>query len=377
MNKGYSSSQKTDEQQYQTLQRMPAGKSASDMVPKALYSISPIDFIADDGSENSITLAGHTAQVTDVIRMTSGALDGIEVSVKEIKGDILVFTHKFDVAVAPADTFKIMRHITLTISKDGELSTSSGPVQFVKDAAVVQVTKDTVTPTNTMGMPVEIVGTNGAEINITAGDIGVQLSHTGANPDSTRVGDGTTELGITLSNEAKVSDADALAEALLLKTAVAKEAKQDAANILLGNLDGKDYATQTTLAAVLAKIIAAPATEVKQDAIIAELQTLVTQDVREVFESTYIASAALDTVTYLALSAAIPAGTTVKEIELLYKDGSTVELFDGNGGASLGMVTQAGGKIPVNVVGDNAKIIHARILGASVAVDDLTINLIK
>ena len=37
---------------------------------------------------------------------------------------------------------------------------------------------------------------------------------------------------------------------------------------LLESLDDKDFATQTTLAAILAKIIAAPATEAKQDTII-------------------------------------------------------------------------------------------------------------
>jgi hypothetical protein len=47
----------------------------------------------------------------------------------------------------------------------------------------------------------------------------------------------------------------------------ATEAKQDV-------LNAKDFATQTTLAAILAKLIAAPATEAKQDLIIAALTTL-------------------------------------------------------------------------------------------------------
>jgi phage protein D len=34
---------------------------------------------------------------------------------------------------------------------------------------------------------------------------------------------------------------------------------------LLNDIKSKDFATQTTLAAILAKIIAAPATEAKQD----------------------------------------------------------------------------------------------------------------
>lgn len=65
--------------------------------------------------------------------------------------------------------------------------------------------------------------------------------------------------------------------------APATEAKQDT---LIGHVDGlegafttlnaKDFATQTTLAAVLAKIIAAPATEAKQDTIIGHVDGLET-----------------------------------------------------------------------------------------------------
>lgn len=47
--------------------------------------------------------------------------------------------------------------------------------------------------------------------------------------------------------------------------APATEAKQDTGNTSLGTIAGKDFSTQTTLASVLAKIIAAPATEAKQD----------------------------------------------------------------------------------------------------------------
>ena len=42
--------------------------------------------------------------------------------------------------------------------------------------------------------------------NITAGDIGVQLEHTGANFDSTRIGDGTELLAISANSEATVVD---------------------------------------------------------------------------------------------------------------------------------------------------------------------------
>jgi len=47
---------------------------------------------------------------------------------------------------------------------------------------------------------------------------------------------------------------------------VATDAKLEAARALLASLDGKDYATQTTLAAVLSKLSADPSTGAKQDA---------------------------------------------------------------------------------------------------------------
>lgn len=357
------------------------------MVPKALAELTPLEQTPTDGSINSIELAGHVAKVDDVVRFTGGVNENTEVAVKSVDANNIYLYHKFDVALTAADTFKIMRYVTLTISTDGELVTSSGPLQFVQDSVTTQVIEDTVTPSNNAPLPVKLMNLAGA-INVTAGDLHVQLSHVGATADSSRIGDGTNELGITASNEAQVKDADLLVEALLHTTS-------------LSNLDGKDFATQatsaailakliaapateakqdtsnTSLASILAKLIAAPATEAKQDNIITELQSLVASSNREVEESVFIQSAALNTSTYLGLGTAIPAGVTLREIEVFCKDGSTIEVFDADGGNSLGMVTQAGGKIPVNLVGDNVLRVHLRVLGANATVDDLTVNLIK
>ena len=77
---------------------------------------------------------------------------------------------------------------------------------------------------------------------------------------------GNASLASVVTNTADNATETTLA-ALLAKVIAAPstEAKQDAANALLVLIEGKDFATQTTLAAVLAKIIAAPATEAKQD----------------------------------------------------------------------------------------------------------------
>jgi len=67
-----------------------------------------------------------------------------------------------------------------------------------------------------------------------------------------------------------IGDVDVLSCAL--PTGASTEAKQD-------TLIAKDFATQTTLASLLAKVISAPATEAKQDAIITyidQLETILT-----------------------------------------------------------------------------------------------------
>ena len=75
--------------------------------------------------------------------------------------------------------------------------------------------------------------------------------------------DGNIVISPGLGTEATLAAVKAVLDSLDGK--VATDAKQDAARALLASLDGKDYATQTTLAAVLAKL-ADPATSAKQDA---------------------------------------------------------------------------------------------------------------
>lgn len=89
------------------------------------------------------------------------------------------------------------------------------PMRIQKGASgvfsLVSVTKDTADPSNTVGVPVEIVSASGTNITITAGDINVQISAFGANYDSTRIGDGVNLLAINANSEALVKDTDLLA----------------------------------------------------------------------------------------------------------------------------------------------------------------------
>lgn len=331
--KGYSSNQKLDEQKYLTLQQLTGGKVGADMLPKAVYSIQVPNFIPEGGTVKSIKLTAHQAIVGDMIRFDTGVNKGLELTVSRIETNEIFFDYKLGVAITPADEFKILKYLTLTVSSDGSLQTSQGPVQIVKDAAVVQVNKDTVDPNNTVAMPVEIVGADGAIINITAGDINIQTSHAGANPDSIQVGNGTNIMDVNANKEALTKDTDVLAELVIQKA-------------LLTSLDGKDFSTatlqgtgNTTLASILAKIIAAPSTEAKQDTSITALGDLLTElqlkaDLTET-QPVSLASQPLPTgaateVTLAALLAkviAAPATEAKQDASILSTDAITAKLI--------------------------------------------------
>lgn len=106
-------------------------------------------------------------------------------------------------------------------------------LQFiVKDGVQVPVTKSTGTPSNTVGIPVEIVAATGTPINITAGDINVQLTDMGLNPDSVKLGDGSGNyLKVNADGSSDVtiknSSITVTASSLPLPTGASTEAKQD------------------------------------------------------------------------------------------------------------------------------------------------------
>jgi len=84
---------------------------------------------------------------------------------------------------------KVSSGITVTVTAFNE------PLKFIRNGALSDVVEDTTTPANNVPLPVKLTGTTG-DINITAGDLNVQLSHIGTNYDSTRIGDGADLLGI-------------------------------------------------------------------------------------------------------------------------------------------------------------------------------------
>jgi len=76
-----------------------------------------------------------------------------------------------------------------------EIDINDKNVTFLKNGIQSNVVEDDVTPANNIPLPVKITSATGP-INITAGDLNVQLTDQGVNYDITRIGNGTNQLKI-------------------------------------------------------------------------------------------------------------------------------------------------------------------------------------
>lgn len=92
---------------------------------------------------------------------------------------------------------------TLAINADGSInvnSTPQGPIRFRDNTSAIVDVQEDVAP-----LPVKLQSLSG-DINVTAGDLNVQLDHTGASFDSVRIGDGTETVAITPNSDLQVVD---------------------------------------------------------------------------------------------------------------------------------------------------------------------------
>jgi len=204
-------------------------------------------------TDSRLVLTGHSFLAGDLVRFLStvNPINELEIFVERvIDANTILFSGVLSDILLAGDTVEQLRFISEKVAPDGSsLSTiAAAPIQILKGPAgvflPVTVTKDTSTPANTQAVPVEIVAASGTNISITADNIDVQTSHLGANPDSVQIGNGTTVLEI---------------EAVTGKALV------------------KDQSSIDELQLILAKLLAAPSTEAKQDTVITALGSLLTE----------------------------------------------------------------------------------------------------
>lgn len=171
---------------------------------------------------------------TAITHTTNGASEALDVNIAASSGGITIIDGDGD---------------ELDVNADGSVNVNStpvGPIQFRKDGSVVEVVEDTGTPANNQPLPVKLVSTSG-DINITAGDLNVQLDHTGASFDSVRIGNGTTLAGVSANTDLKVVDRADVAmvnSAVTVDTtvggvALVASALAERKDILIQNLDNK------------------------------------------------------------------------------------------------------------------------------------------
>jgi hypothetical protein len=281
-------SQDLRKEQFVTGQLIGNSRRGLDTISLGAYLVA--DDIVESGSDNNLVkLTAHSARRGDLLRIITSAnsIQEFEVEIKEVvDANHIRLGAVLSADLAAGDTVSILRYITPKMDDDGTTFAAfqPTPVNFMQDGVLTEVTEDTVTPANNKALPVKLMGVNGT-LNLTANDLDISSSHT---EDSIAIGDGTTIMGVTLAGEAKVSDADGLAELqginseldtqttalAAIETAVenvelalndvASETTLAAVDTKLGTIAGKDFATQTTLAAVL--------TELQQKADLADTQ---------------------------------------------------------------------------------------------------------
>lgn len=248
-----------DTLEYQTVQEISGKRGAADVVIHGTTLVSSAHTVDAGSVRRKIVSNAHGAKKGWIMRPSSGNSQGEEIAIVQVSddGNSFVISTFFDIAIG--DTFDLLKSVTPNYTASGDLNVIAvpGPVVFSLDGVDTEVAEDTVTPANntplpskmfieidgviypvrkdtgtpanTVSVPVEITGASGP-INITAGDINVQLTDLGANFDRTRIGDGTNQLGINASSEALVHDADVLSE--------------------LQNIALIDFATETTLGSI-------------------------------------------------------------------------------------------------------------------------------
>jgi len=249
--KGYPSQLKKDSTSSEFVTVNPIGQGRYGVDQSGGTVTNAASDVSEVGSTKcEIVATGHIAVIGDVVRWTSGPNSGTEAIVIDVETNLITLGTCYSVNIAAGDAFDILKPVSLTLASDGTITVTSGPVQFVRNGSNVQVTEDTVTPANNLPLPVKLTSVTG-DINITAGDLNVQLSDQGANPDATRIGDGTNRWAFNGSSEGLVKDTTTNTE---LSTLNGKVTNCDTDNVtVVSSVLPTGAATETTLSSINTK----------------------------------------------------------------------------------------------------------------------------
>lgn len=198
------------EKRFATIVPITSNRAALDVISMGYHLVGAQDRVVEAGSDDKqIVLTGHDVKKGDVIRLktTANTIEEVEIAVRRvIDANTFELEGVLSDVLTAADTFDILRPIAQRYDDTGAslASVVSPPLQFTRDGAATTVTEDTGTPANNRPLPVKLTDITG-DINITANDLNVQLSHSAANPDSVQIGDGTEILAINADGSINVN----------------------------------------------------------------------------------------------------------------------------------------------------------------------------
>lgn len=253
--------------QYVTVQPIGSNRNALDAMVMGAYIRTSNAVVEANSTDNIVKLTAHGCKKGDIVRFitTANAIDEFEVTIdKIVDADTFELSAVLSAALSPGDTIDLLRPITQQFTSNGGqvVSVNPAPISYILDGVEVEVEEDTLNPLNNKALPVKLVDFGG-DLTINVENLNVQLTHTGATPDSTQIGDGTTLLGITLNNEAKTFDGTT-------------HTKLDTVNTNLGTINTSLGTINTSIGDTNTKLDTLNgtdfATEAKQDDIITELQ---------------------------------------------------------------------------------------------------------
>ncbi len=143
----------------------------------------------DSSTTTVITAAAHSAIRGDIIRFTSGSMAKRTFTVWDTETNTITLSQTMDSAPAAGSAFTIMRYSPGTVSVTGSATSA---ITFTRNGAGQEVIEDTVTPANNRPLPVKLTDFSGDMVlNASNLNLEVQLGHSGANPDSVQIGNGT------------------------------------------------------------------------------------------------------------------------------------------------------------------------------------------
>lgn len=124
---GYPSQEKEDRADFvpSTVQWVDQFRHALDVIANSFASLVANDTVEASSTTTTINATGHSANIGDVIRFTSGNLNTIEAIVKSTETNSFTLCQKLSEAPATSDAFSILRRTTPVVTSSGGLSVSS------------------------------------------------------------------------------------------------------------------------------------------------------------------------------------------------------------------------------------------------------------